>query len=260
MSEAPSPETPPADETSFLPADRDALVREHMRLVKQVAAKIAARLPPNVELDDLISSGMIGLLDAVDKFDQAKSANFKKYAEIRIKGAILDELRSMDHVSRTVRRQSSELNTAVRKLQDELGRKATAEETAEHLGMDLQGYHALMNKLKPVLVVSFDDLSEDKSRDPFQFFADPNARDPQAALQQKKVRELVNQTLDSLKDRQRLVVRFYYYDGMTLKEIGKILGVSESRISQMLTQATQTIGRRLKATLKTEGLALPQSE
>lgn len=231
-----------------------------MRLVKQVASKIAARLPPNVELDDLIGSGMIGLLDAVDKFDQAKSSNFKKYAEIRIKGAILDELRAMDHVSRTVRRQSSQLNQEVRKLQDTLGRKASAEETAEHLGMDLRGYHELMNKLKPVLVVSFDDLTEDKSRDPFQFLADPNARDPQAVLHVKKVRELINSTLDSLKDRQRLVVRFYYYDGMTLKEIGKILGVSESRISQMLTQATNTIGRRLKTQLRSEGLVLSQLE
>ncbi|PKN55029.1 MAG: FliA/WhiG family RNA polymerase sigma factor [Deltaproteobacteria bacterium HGW-Deltaproteobacteria-14] len=254
MSDDPSTEPPTP------PLDRATLVKEHMRLVKQVASKIAARLPPNVELDDLIGSGMIGLLDAVDKFDQAKSSNFKKYAEIRIKGAILDELRAMDHVSRTVRRQSSQLNQEVRKLQDTLGRKASAEETAEHLGMDLRGYHELMNKLKPVLVVSFDDLTEDKSRDPFQFLADPNARDPQAVLHVKKVRELVNSTLDSLKDRQRLVVRFYYYDGMTLKEIGKILGVSESRISQMLTQATNTIGRRLKAQLRSEGLALSQLE
>lgn len=239
-------------------AERDVLVRDHMRLVKQVAIKIAARLPPNVELDDLIGSGMIGLLDAIDKFDQAKSVNFKKYAEIRIKGAILDELRAMDHVSRTVRRQSSELNQVVRKLQDELGRKVTAEEMAEHLGMDLQGYHQLMDKLKPVLVLGFEDLTSDSTRDPFTFIADPNAKDPQALLHVKKVRELVNNTLEGLKERERLVVRFYYYDGMTLKEIGKILGVSESRISQMLTQATNTLGRRIKAQLKREGLVAPQ--
>jgi len=236
---------------------RDELLKEHMRLVKQVAAKIASRLPPNVELDDLIGSGMIGLLDAVDKFDQAKSSNFRKYAEIRIKGAILDELRTMDHVSRTVRRQSSELNQTVQQLQDQLGRKVSDEEVAEHLGIDIGGYHALMNKLKPVLVLGFDDLSGDSGRDPMQFLADPNARDPQHLLHAKKLRALVNDTIDGLKERQRLVVRFYYYDGMTLKEIGKIFGVSESRISQMLTQATQVLGRRIRKHLRDEGLVAP---
>ncbi|MCA9514542.1 MAG: FliA/WhiG family RNA polymerase sigma factor [Myxococcales bacterium] len=240
--------------------DREDLLKAHMRLVKQVALKIAARLPPNVELDDLIGSGMIGLLDAVDKFDQAKSTNFKKYAEIRIKGAILDELRAMDHVSRTVRRRTTELTQTVAKLTEQLGRKVTDEDVASHLGMDMQNYHTLLNKLKPVLVLSFEDLSEDKNRDPMQWIADPNARDPQLSLHTKKLRELVNDVIDSLKERQRLVVRFYYYDGMTLKEIGKILGVSESRISQMLTQATATLGRRLKNQLKAEGLAVPQMD
>ncbi|MFT7580937.1 MAG: RNA polymerase sigma factor for flagellar operon FliA [Myxococcota bacterium] len=237
---------------------RDELLRDNMRLVKSVASKIASRLPPNVEMDDLIGSGMIGLLDAVDKYDQTKSSSFRKYAEIRIKGAILDELRTMDHVSRTIRRQSSELGDQVRELQDELGRKAPAEEVADHLGVDLKGYHALMNKLKPVLVLGFEDLNEERGRDPLQFIADPSVKDPQALLHVKRIRELVNDQLDGLKERQRLVVRFYYYDHMTLKEIGKVLGVSESRISQMLTAATETLGRRIRNFLRKEGLTVPQ--
>ncbi|PIE16314.1 MAG: FliA/WhiG family RNA polymerase sigma factor [Proteobacteria bacterium] len=240
--------------------DREELLAEHMGLVKQVASKIASRLPPNVELDDLISSGMIGLIDAVDKFDQAKSTNFRKYAEIRIKGAILDELRAMDHVSRTVRRQSTQLNKTVRDLQDELGRKVTDEDVAERLGLDIQGYHKLINKLKPVLVLSFDDLSDDLGRDPMQFLADPRADDPQKLLHAKKIRRLVYDQIQGLKERQRLVVEFYYYDGMTLKEIGKILGVSESRISQMLTAATQVLGRRIRRHLSNEGLVAPNMD
>ena len=194
------------------PISRDDLLREHMPLVKQVALKIASRLPPNVELDDLIGSGMIGLLDAVDKFDRAKSVNFRKYAEIRIKGAILDELRAMDHVSRTIRRQTTQLSQAVQKIQEELGRKVTDEEVAEHLGVDMQGYHALLNKLKPVLVLGFDDLTGDQSRDPMAMIPDKTMKDPQSLLHQKRLRELIQDELERLKERQRLVVRFYYYD------------------------------------------------
>ncbi len=255
MSNTPEPTSAPPE-----PLDREGLLREHMRLVKQVASKIASRLPPNVELDDLIGSGMIGLIDAVDKCDQAKSTNFRKYAEIRIKGAILDELRAMDHVSRTVRRQSTQLNKTVRDLQEELGRKVTAEDVADRLGVDLAGYHQLINKLKPVLVLSFEDLSDDRGRDPMQFLADPRAADPQKLLHAKKIRMLVYNQIQGLKERQRLVVEFYYYDGMTLKEIGKILGVSESRISQMLTAATEVLGRRIKLHLSKEGIIAPHMD
>ncbi len=233
---------------------RSGLIKEHTRLVKAVALKIASRLPSHVELDDLISSGMIGLLDAIDKFDQAKSVNFKKYAEIRIKGAILDELRAMDHVSRTVRRQSSALGKSIQSLQDKLGRKVSDEEVAEHLGLEMTAYQEMVTKLRPVLVMSFEDLTDSSNRDPMQFLPDPNALDPQSLLHQKTLIMGVRDHIDSLKERERMVVRLYYYKAMTLKEIGKILGVSESRVSQMLTQATGVLGRRIRRQFASEGL------
>ena len=234
--------------------DRHSLIRTHVKLVKAVAVKMAQRLPPHVELDDLIGAGTLGLIDAVDKFDRSRAKNFRKYAEIRIKGAILDELRALDHISRTVRRQASDLQKAANSLQVEQGRPPTAEEIAAKLGVDLEEYHRLAEKLKPVYLVSLEDLGGggDGPRDPFAFLADPKAVDPQMMLHIKMLRDLVAQHIAGLKDSPRIVVSLYYYDDMNLKEIGKILGVTESRVSQLLSAAVKTLKKRIRLHLSKE--------
>jgi RNA polymerase sigma factor for flagellar operon FliA len=201
----------------------------------------------------------LGLIDAVDKFDRNKCDNFKRYAEIRIKGAILDELRAMDHVSRTVRRQSNALNRAVTEAQAELGRQATAEELADRLGTDMRGYHSLVDKLKPILVMGFDELaSGDDAWDLMVFLADPHAIDPSEVLQVKKLRKIASDHIDALKDRHRTVIRLYHYDSMNLKEIGKVLGVTESRVSQLLSEALQTLRRRIKVAMSRDRVRAAQ--
>lgn len=239
---------------------RQDLIRENLSLVKMVASKMARRLPPHIELDDLISAGTVGLIDAVDKFDSSRAQNFRKYAEIRINGAILDELRALDHVTRTVRRQAAVLGRAVKEVQAEIGGKASAEQVAEHLGVNLEEYHALVHKLKPVYLVSLEQFggdSDGERRGPMEIIGDPQAIDPQMALHFKMLRDLVAETIESLNERQRLVVSLYYYDDMTLKEIGKVLGVTESRISQMLTQAVETLKKRIRLHLASELAGVP---
>lgn len=229
--------------------DRGGLIATYTPLVKMIAVKIVQRVPPNVELDDLLSAGTIGLIDAIEKYDRAKSDNFKKYAEIRIKGAILDELRAMDHVSRTVRRQTTSLEDVRRGLQATLERAPTDSEMAEALGVDIDAYHGMRNKLKPISVVGFEDLSRGdagEQRDVLQLLPDPNAVDPRNVLQIKMLRELVEVQIRELKERERVVVSLYYLEDLNLKEIGKILSVTESRVSQVLKEATERLKRRVR--------------
>jgi RNA polymerase sigma factor for flagellar operon FliA len=223
---------------------RDVLIARYAPLAKMVASKIASRLPSSVELDDLISAGVIGLIDAIDKYDVDKSNNFKKYAEIRIRGAILDELRSMDWVSRTVRRQSSKLDGTQRRLRRELGRDATDQEIADELGVDLDQYFKLLHKLQPVLLLSFEDIgsnSEGEKRSFTQYLRDWKAADPSVVVHFRKLRSLVGELVDKLSEKQRIVITLYYFEGLNLKEIGRVLDVTESRVSQLHAQAVKNL-------------------
>ena len=226
---------------------RHSLIHEHMSLVKTVAQRMARKLPSHIVLDDLISAGMLGLIDAVDKYDPERMQRFPRYAEIRIKGAILDELRAMDHVSRGVRRQANELNRASRNVSASTGREATTEEVAAELGMSLERYHEHVEKLKPVFLVSLDDLTgSDDKRDASDLLGDPNAVDPSRLLQLKRLQETLDEVIEGLDEKYRSVVQLYYRDHMTLKEIGKVLGVSESRVSQVLSQAMKSLKKRVR--------------
>lgn len=228
---------------------RTELVERYADLVKMVATKIAYRLPPSVELDDLISAGIIGLLDAIDKYDPSKSNNFKRYAEIRIRGAILDELRSLDWVSRSVRRQSSRLESMNKKMAQELGRDPTEEEMAANMGIDLRSYHVLLNKLKPILVVSFEDLglTQESDRRSFEeFLRDPRAVDPYTQAYFTKLRDLLAEIINQLPEKQKIVISLYYFEEMNLKEIGKVLSVTESRVSQLHSAACRNLKTKLR--------------
>ncbi len=232
--------------------EKDVMVGELTSLVKAIAQRIASRMPPHIEVDDLIGAGMIGLLDAYDKFDQAKSNNFKKYAEVRIKGAILDEVRSMDPMGRGFRRKATKLGKTQHELEQRLGRAPTAEEVAQYLGIEVEGYHALMHQLQPILVVSVEELS-DEGRDFSAWLTDRLPFDPHALLEAKRVRDFLDRLIGELKEKQSLCLRFYFYDGMALREIAKILGVSESRCSQLMDEALEVFGKRLRLALQKHG-------
>lgn len=242
---------------------RDEIIERFAPLTKMVAAKIAARLPSSVELDDLVSSGVIGLIDAIDKYDAEKSQNFKKYAEIRIRGAILDELRSMDWVSRTIRRQSSALDKTQRGLRRKLGRDATDNEVAEELGIDLDHYHKLLHKLQPVLLVSFDDLgvnSDGERRSFAQYLRDWEALDPSVVVHFKKLRATVKEQIAKLPEKQRIVITLYYLEGLNLKEIGKVLDVTESRVSQLNTAAIKSLQAKVRRQFTKQLSSMPDEE
>jgi len=228
---------------------RNDIIRQYAKVAKVVAYKLIKRLPASVELDDLVSAGILGLIDAIDKYDPEKSDNFKKYAEIRIRGAMLDELRSMDWVSRTIRRQSSQLEGTRQHLRRELGRDATDHEMAEELGVDLDQYFALINKLRPVLLVSFENLrpgSDGEQRSFAQFLKDPKALDPSEVTYFRQLQSLLGKLVQELPEKQRVVISLYYFDHVNLKEIGKVLDVTESRVSQLHSQAVTSLKSKVK--------------
>ena len=231
---------------------RAELIERYSPLVKIVAYKVAFRLPPHVDIDDLISAGILGLIDSIDKYDEEKSNNFKKYAEIRIRGAILDELRSMDWVSRSVRRRNTMHDNLQRKLEAELGRRPTDQELARALGVDVSRYFDLLQKLKPVLIISFEDLGvydDDEKRSIVDQLRDHNALDPAWVLNFNKIKSLLAETIDDLPEKQKIIISLYYFEEMNLKEIGAVLDVTESRVSQLHGQAVRSLRLKLKKRL-----------
>ncbi len=236
------------------PREREAAVLELTSLVKAIAHRIAARVPKHIEVDDLIGAGMIGLLDAVDKFDRAKSNNFKKYALVRVKGAMLDEIRAMDPMGRSLRRKVTHVTRTTDALERVLGRPPTEDEVASRLGIGLAGYRALRERLHPILVVSVEEMS-DEGRDISSWITERSASDPAALLEAKRVREFLDRQILEIKERFGLVLRFYFYDGMTMREIAKVLDVSESRASQILTEALEAFGKRMRLAIGRHGSA-----
>lgn len=234
------------------------LIVEYAPLIKFIAQKIALRLPSNIELDDLISSGVIGLMDAIDKYDPTRDNKFKTYAEFRIRGAILDELRAQDWVPRSVRDKSKRLDRMVAKLEAELGRSPNEREVAQGLEISLEEYHSLVNQVKPVSVLSVDDQSSYANLDKkniINILDGSKLNNPLAQLNVKKVQKMIAKCIEGLPERQRLVLSLYYYEDLNLKEIGKVLRVTESRISQLHAQAVTRLKNKLQQSFDDEELA-----
>lgn len=235
----------------FTPAEREALILEYAPIIRYVAGRIAMRLPAHVSLDDLISAGVLGLIDAVDRFDPEQNVKFKTYAEFRIRGAILDELRAMDWVPRSVRRKSSRLEDVYNQLQARLGRAASDEEVAGELGIDLNEFHQLLDEIKGVSLLSLDDqnglLGQLDGDRVMQALNREGTEDPLAMLGLAELRDQMATAIDGLPEKEKLVVSLYYYDELTMREIGEVLGYTESRISQMHTKAILRLKGRLKA-------------
>lgn len=231
------------------PRVKDEIIVEYAPLVRFIAQKIAARLPANIELDDLISCGVIGLMDAIQKFDPTRDNKFKTYAEFRIRGAILDELRSQDWVPRSVREKSKLLEKAFAKLERELGRPANDDEMCAELDCSLEEFHELLNKSKSVSVLNIDDSATFNRGDKklmMGLLEHRRSSNPFAAVNYKRAQATIKEGIKALPEKQRLVLSLYYFEDLNLKEIGQVLDVTESRVSQLHTQAILKLKAKLK--------------
>lgn len=231
---------------------RDQLIMDYAPLIRFVAQRIAARLPSNIDIDDLISAGVIGLMDAIEKYDPSRDNKFKTYAEFRIRGAILDELRSQDWVPRSVRDKAKRIERTYAELEQRFGRPVSDEELCDALGMDLEEYYEMVSKVKSVTLLSVDELSSGAQSDRkslLELLENPNAQNPYSQLKSKGARDVLMTKIEELPEKQRLVLSLYYYEDLNLKEIGKILSVTESRVSQLHTQAVEKLRNKLKNSL-----------
>ena len=230
--------------------DRSKLIVEYAGLIKFIASKIASRLPSNIELDDLISSGVIGLMDAIDKYDHTRDNKFKTYAEFRIRGAILDELRSQDWVPRSVREKAKILERAYAKIEQDKGRHANDDEVCIELGLTTEQYHEMLNEVRSVSLLSYDDLSNLSNADKRSLHGagENNSKVPTpfSEVNVAHLKKLVAEAIEDLPEKQRLVLSLYYYEDLNLKEIGRVLEVTESRVSQLHSQAILKLKARLR--------------
>lgn len=241
---APKPEVPDT-EPDF--KDREFLITECLPLVKFVAHRISSRLPSHVEMDDLIHSGILGLMDAVRKFEPDRNVKFKTYAEQRIRGAILDGLRDLDWVPRSLRRKKKDIETAYHLLEQQHGRAATDEEVAAHLGLPLEDLHHSLDELKGVTLGAFVDAGENgEGENLISFVPDPDGENPHILLQAREVRLLLKSAVDRLPTKERFVVQLYYFEELTMKEIGTLLNITESRVSQLHTKSMLRLRGKLK--------------
>lgn len=222
--------------SSHSSSDRDALVEAHLPQVKFIAERLASKLPPSVDRDDLIGAGLLGLLDAVDKFDPARGVQFKTYAEMRVRGAMLDSLRSLDWAPRSMRQRAREVEAAYRNVEQRVGRPAEEEEVAEALGVSTREFHALLNELQGLTLLDLDGGEEEDRYHGSQIPDDPS-RCPLAQYERSELRALLIQAIDRLPHRERQVIAFYYLEELTMKEVGIVMGITESRVSQLHTQA-----------------------
>ena len=218
--------------------NREQIIKDYVPLVKFVAHRIASRLPSHVELDDLIHSGILGLMDAIEKFEPARNIKFKTYAELRIKGAILDGLRDLDWVPRSLRRKKKDIEGAYHDLEQQMGRAATDEEVAAHLGIPLDDLHKSLDELKGVTLGAFVEAGEDgEGESLISFVPDPDAEDPHHTFQAAELKAILRVAVEVLPKKEKFVVQLYYFDELTMKEIGTLLNITESRVSQLHTKA-----------------------
>jgi len=231
---------------------RERLVMAYAPLVKYVAGRMASGLPSHVEEGDLISYGLIGLINAIERFELEREIKFETYAITRIKGAIIDELRSQDWVPRSVRARAREIERANQKLEHKLQRAPTDEEMARELGMEVGDFQDALLQISNSSIAALDELWSvgDASGDQVSLLdtlQDENAPDPSAVMDQTDLRDRVAEAISRLPEREKLVIALYYYENLTLREIGEVLGVTESRVSQLHTKAVLRLRGRLTA-------------
>lgn len=218
---------------------REKLILEYAPLVKTVAGRLSMYLGYNVEYDDLVSYGIFGLIDAIDKYDCMKAVKFETYASLRIRGAILDQIRKMDWIPRTIRQKQKKIDAVSKDIEASLGRNATPEEIAEKLGISDDEYIEWQTQMKVTNLVSLDEYMEQGSDVANGKTTSSHFAMPEEVLEENELKQVLAQALELLTDKEKKVIQLYYYEELTLKEISVILEVSESRISQLHTKALQ---------------------
>jgi RNA polymerase sigma factor for flagellar operon FliA len=231
------------------PKIREAFIKQYAPLVKYVAGKVAVGMPHNVDFDDLVGYGVFGLLDAIDKFDPEKNVKFKTYAVTRIRGAIFDELRSIDWVPRSVRQKTREVEETIGSLEAQLGRTATDQEIANSLGMDEAEYLKTMMKISGTSVLSLSDVwfsgDENDKVSIGDSIESPASLNPDTIVEKDEIRRVIISAINELPDKEKKILVLYYYEDLTLKEIGQVLEVTESRVSQLHTKAIVRLRAKL---------------
>ncbi|MBW2664963.1 MAG: FliA/WhiG family RNA polymerase sigma factor [Deltaproteobacteria bacterium] len=236
------------------PPLREQIVLEHTPLIRYIVNRIAVRLPSHIDLDDLHNTGVIGLMDAIEKYDPDKNCKFKTYAEFRIKGAILDQLRSLDWVPRSVRQKSRKLERAYGEVEQRLGRMASEDEVADSLGLQIEKFHELLNQVRGISMINLEEVrgtnaDGDRSGTFADIVEDVNSENPFATLKLTEMKSVVADTIASLPEKERLVISLYYYEDLNMKEIGGILGITESRVCQIHTKSVLRLRSKLKGIL-----------
>jgi RNA polymerase sigma factor FliA len=229
--------------------NRDELIIEHMPLVKYLLSRIVPQLPQHLDKDDLMSVAVIGLINAADRYDPTRGVMFKTFAEQHIRGSIIDELRSYDVLSRSMRDKYKRLEKQVLNLEHQLGRNPTGEEVAESLEISLSDYYDLLDDVHVFSFISLDDSWSDSEGNALclaDVLAESEAKNPQQQVMMMQLAEALGLAIDTLPEKERLAVTLYYSEDLNLKEIGETLGLTESRISQLISQAMVRLRGKLK--------------
>jgi len=225
--------------------DKSALLEQHTILVKKIAYHLLARLPASVLVDDLIQSGMIGLFEAANNFDNTKGASFETFAGIRIRGAMLDEMRRGDWTPRSVHKNSRMVSEAIKQLEAELGRDVTDIEVAEKLDISLNQYHHILSEVSTGKILGINDLGV--SEDALKFDETCHGDDPYQSIEHSAFKKGLVKCISTLPEREALVLSLYYDEELNLREIGQVLDVSESRVSQIHSQAMHRLKSRMQS-------------
>lgn len=219
------------------PALREKLILEYSYLIKYIAGRLNIYFGSNVEYDDLIGFGVFGLIDAIDKFDVNKGVKFETYASLRIRGSIIDSIRELDWVPRSLRQKSKELEKAYFELENELGRSAADSEVANKMGISLEDFYKLLNEANVNSMVSLEEFLEQNYEIGVDIPAGRGDDRPERQIERSELREILSNTISRLPEKEKTVISLYYFEELTLKEISAIMKVSESRISQLHTKA-----------------------
>jgi RNA polymerase sigma factor for flagellar operon FliA len=234
------------------PATREKLIMEYLTLVKYVVGRMAVTLPPTVDSDDLMGYGVMGLIAAIERFSPERGFKFETFAVSRIRGAIIDELRSQDWLPRSVRQKAKEMEATIRQVENGLGRTATDEELASAMGVKVDDLPKNLSEIvAPVL--SLDDLvsmSDDGQKASWLDTLPDDRLGPAAQFDQEEMVEILGQAIDALPERERLLITLYYHEGLTLKEIGQVLSVTESRVCQLHSQAVGRLRTKINGMIK----------
>lgn len=224
---------------------REKLILEYAPLVKVVAGRLSMYLGYNVEYEDLVSYGVFGLIDAIDKFDRNKEVKFETYASLRIRGAILDQIRKMDWIPRTIRQRQKQIDTAMKELEQRNGRPPTDAEIAKYMGISEDEFMDWQNQVKADNIISLNEYVEQGNDISSEKSISSGFDTPEGVIEKSELKKVLEESLEVLTDKEKKVILLYYYEELTLKEISRVLEVSESRISQLHTKALQKMKTKM---------------